>query len=140
MNAKEIKLYREADTPTGIEVVNWKEKGADNTRPRIFWLEPYELPTEEEIGDCFKVGDSKDTIVNRICDLFPKGFIKRPEGNQKVSTLSKPPKPISEGYHDVEEFYKEDDKCPQCESTYIMEHRYDDSYKICMSCKHNWKT
>ena len=36
---------------------------------------------------------------------------------------------------------KEDnDRCPKCKSIYIMEHRYDDSYRICMSCKHNWRT
>lgn len=29
--------------------------------------------------------------------------------------------------------------CPKCGSKFIMEHQYDDRYKICMSCKHNWK-
>ena len=30
-------------------------------------------------------------------------------------------------------------KCPICGCEYLMEHRYDDSYKICMKCGHNWK-
>ena len=41
--------------------------------------------SEEEIGDCFKIGESKGTIVNKICNLFPEGFIKRPIGNQTVN-------------------------------------------------------
>jgi len=39
-----------------------------------------------------------------------------------------------------EEIENADDRCPKCKSIYIMKHRYDDSYKICMSCKHNWRT
>jgi len=45
------------------------------------WLKEIPEVTEEEIGDCFIVGDTKNTIVNRICDLFPDGVIKRkPKG------------------------------------------------------------
>ena len=30
-------------------------------------------------------------------------------------------------------------KCPKCGSSYTMYHQWDDRYKICMSCKYNWK-
>ncbi len=30
-------------------------------------------------------------------------------------------------------------KCPICGCEYLMEHRYDSSFKICMKCGHNWK-
>lgn len=30
-------------------------------------------------------------------------------------------------------------KCPICGCKYLMEHRYDSSYKLCMKCGHNWK-
>ena len=37
------------------------------------------LPSEKQIGNCLQVGDSKQTIVNRICDLIG---INRERGTQ----------------------------------------------------------
>lgn len=37
------------------------------------------------------------------------------------------------------EYIENDKVCPRCSSEYMMIHQFDDRYKICMSCKYNWK-
>ena len=31
------------------------------------------------------------------------------------------------------------EKCPECGSIFIMYHMHDESFKMCMECKYNWK-
>jgi hypothetical protein len=46
-----MKLYREVNKPTKYVLQDWTRKGSYGMCPYIGHLEPYELPTEEEIKD-----------------------------------------------------------------------------------------
>ena len=75
---------------------------------------PQPAVSEEEIGDCFKIGESKGTIVNKICNLFPEGFIKRPIGNQTVNqSLNVQGGAVSEGKiaDAVDRYFGYDENC-----------------------------
>lgn len=103
----------------------------DLLKNETFWRESMENAAYGEMHSKSTGKDPMNAMINKAIDL--------------MSELSKAAKPVSEdskkqGYHDVEEFYKDELRCPQCDSVYIMEHRHDSAYKICMSCKYNWKT
>ena len=108
----------EGDTPK--ESVSNIVDNSDNKPPpsgfpfKGFWERLKAFVINVEVQDC--PGEEEKNMILNVCE-----------------TAHQPT--VSE-----EEIENADDRCPKCKSIYIMKHRYDDSYKICMSCKHNWRT